>query len=91
MKELEIKIAAFIANENVKTRSGAAHKVVSFQRDGNGNVTTLVGTVKEKVKKEEGFEEVDTPMLWTSNGNALCNQPMIYDLVEELPIADLGK
>ena len=91
MKELEVKIAAFIANKNVKTRSGVQHSVVSFQKDASGNVTALVGTVKEKIKSEEGIQEVDTPMMWTSNGNALCNQPMIYDLVEELTIDNLGK
>ncbi len=92
MKELELRIAAFIANENVKTRSGVDFKVLTFQKDGNGQVTTLAGTVTEKRSiGTEGFKDELVPMLWTTNGNALCNQPGIYDLVEELPIEQLGK
>lgn len=89
MKEIEIKIAEFINNPKVKTRCGAAHTVDSFQRDGAGNVTALVGTVM--VSMVEGEDPAPQKMLWTSNGNAMSAAPMLYDLVEEKPISDLGK
>lgn len=89
MKEIEIKIAAFIANKKVKTRCGVPHNVDSFQRDGNGNVSALVGTVA--IPTKEGEEPTLQPMLWTTNGNAMSSQPMLYDLVEELSIDELGK
>ena len=52
MKELEIKVAAFIASQNVKTISGAEYDITSFQKDCNGNIAYLVGTVKEKSKQQ---------------------------------------
>lgn len=88
MKEFEIKIAEFIANKNTKTRSGVKFEVVGFQKDGNGNVSTLIGTVTEK---NEAGEEKPVEMLWNPTGSALCNIPLKYDLVTELPIAELGK
>jgi O-succinylbenzoate synthase len=92
MKELELKIAAFVANKNLKTRSGVPYEVKSFQRDGSGNVTALVGTVTETIRNQEGEEEtVKTEMIWTPNGNAYCNKPMVFDLIEELPVSELGK
>lgn len=92
MKELEIKIAQFFSNPKVKTRSGVPHNVNSFQRDANGNITGIVGTITEKVKANDGTEsELKTEMLWSSTGQAYCNKPMVFDLVEELPISELGK
>lgn len=92
MKEAEIKISGFLSNPNVKTRSGVPYEVKSFQRDGSGNVTALVGTVTETIKNQAGEEEtVETEMIWNPNGNAFCNKPMVFDLIEELPVSELGK
>lgn len=91
MKEVEIKIAAFLANPKLKVRSGVPFTVTEFHRDGNGNVTALAGTITETAMEAGAPVEKVIPMLWTSNGNAMCNQPMLYDLIEELPIADLGQ
>lgn len=89
MKEIEIRIAAFLASKSLKTRSNVPFTIESYQKDGNGNVTALVGTVSVVVK--EGEETIDAPMLWTSNGNAMAQNAVQYDLVEELPVAELGK
>lgn len=91
MRELEVKIAAFIANKNLKTRSGVPFKVNTFQRDGNGNVTGLVGTITETAEFDGQVVSKEVEMFWTTNGNAYCNKPMVYDLVEELPVEELGK
>lgn len=91
MKEIELKIAAFIANKNLKTRSGVPFKVNSFQRDGSGNVTALVGTITETVNDGGTDIQKEVEMLWTPNGNAFCNKPLVFDLIEELPVDELGK
>lgn len=88
MVTIEQKIAEFIKNPNLKCRSGVPFKVNSYQKDATGNVTALVGKVTE-INQEGTAQEID--MLWNSNGNALCNKPMVYDLVEELPVDELGK
>lgn len=54
------------------------------------SVSALVGTVTDKIVKD-GIEKTEAfEILWTTNGNAMNNPPAIYDLVVELPIAELG-
>lgn len=89
MKEIEVKIAEFVKSPNLKTRCGVPHEVNGFQRDGNGNVSALVGFVT--ITKKEGEEPKPQEILWTTNGNGMNCPPMIYDLVEHLSIEELGK
>ena len=61
------------------SRGNVPFKVEAIQKDMQGNITALSGTVTETF---DGKQEV-LPMLWNLAGTALVNNPPLkYDLVE---------
>lgn len=75
MTELEIKLQQFLQNKNLKTRNGVPFKVTGVQKDPQGNISMISGTVT--VDKE------DVDVLWNANCSAQCVPQLIYDLVIE--------
>lgn len=64
-----------------KTRSGVAFKATAFQKDLNGNIAMIAGTVTEANEKAE---MVEREMLWNINGYCTTSSvPMKYDLIVE--------
>lgn len=67
--------------KNASTRCGAAFEVTSLQKDINGNVNMLKGTVTPPNAKDS------IPMYWNINGYSLNSPvPVEYDLIIEEPI-----
>jgi hypothetical protein len=62
------------------TRSGVPFVITSVQKDGQGMVNTLKGTVSVNGQNQ--------PMLWNVVGRAFASNTTEFDLVEEIPFED---
>lgn len=76
MKEIKIRLVDFLAKAKKTTRGGFNYKVTNFQKDGNGNIINLKGTIK-------GEDGKDVEVFWNIAGTALTQAQLIYDIVEE--------
>ncbi len=78
MNTQESQLVAFIGK--AVTRSGVPFQVASVQKDGQGMVNTLKGTVTVGGQ--------DQAMLWNVLGRAFASNTTEFDLVEEVSFED---
>ena len=80
MTELETKLLQFLQSKNLKTRNGVPFKVNGVQKDPQGNISFIAGTVN--------VDGEDVSVLWNANCCAQCVPQLIYDLVVEESFED---